>query len=61
MRLKTNRILELMKENGITEDMLPTICGIHCIRDNCFISPYHAKKLSKILCVEVSEIAEEIK
>ncbi|MDE5907775.1 MAG: hypothetical protein K2H52_03380 [Lachnospiraceae bacterium] len=60
MWLKTDKILELMKRKGITEEMLPAICGVHCIRNNCFISPYRARKLSKILDVEVAEITEAI-
>lgn len=58
MRLNTGKVTELMEKRGITEEMLPIICGVHCISDDCMISMHHAKKLSMVLGVEVSEITE---
>ncbi len=60
MRLKSKRVLELMEQRGITEDMLHDICGVHYVRDNCMISQSHARRLSEVLDVDVPEIAERL-
>lgn len=60
MRLKSKRILELMEQRGITEDMLHDICGVNYVRDNYMISQCHARRLSEVLGVDVPEIAEQL-
>ncbi len=60
MRLNGKRVLELMEQKGITEDMLYDICGVHYVRDNRMISQCHARRLSEVLGVDVSEIVEQM-
>lgn len=60
MRLKSEKVLELMMQIGITEDMLPSICGVHYVRDDCLISDYHARRLARILGVEITVITEDL-
>lgn len=58
MELDSKRISELMEKRGITEEMLPEICGVHYVRDNCVISPYHAGCLAEVLGVDVAETGQ---
>ena len=50
----------MMEQRGITEDRLHDICGVHYVRDNCMISQSHARRLSKVLGVDVPEIVEQL-
>ena len=59
MRLNSKKVLLLMEERGLLEDMLHAVVGLGNVRGNRYVSLAHARRLAKVLDATLKDIISE--